>query len=577
MRWLVYPALLSSLTACQQDVPTSVLLHVERGTGLPDPDTLRLTIYSSEGMALTGQRLPATGKPSLPGQVVLYPPQGSGTLRLHLQASLASARVGEGAATVELRSGQQVAVTISVDPGRLVDRDGDGVPDLIDNCPDHANPEQGPCPSLDAGADLATDGQLPDGRTDTGPSDQRIDRGPHKDEGVDLVPSPDLGADIGPDAFVCPCPLGCRQGGSVCRRVVPANGYVAGTYLNVPTISGAAAVDTTTCVLKYGPTSIVGVAQQPTGTLACVLSLQSLVISTTGSLVVRGDAPLVLLIAQGAKIDGLIDASARGATPGPGGGGGGVAPVGGPGQDGVGPGGGKTCSCGPTGGVDDCGGGGGGFATVGAAGGDEAPGCPTTSEGGLGYGSATLTPLVAGSGGASGGQFSTGQPTGQGGAGGGAVQISCQGSISVQGVINAGGGGGIAGPVGGATSIAGGGGGSGGGVLLQGSDISGTGLVAVNGGGGAASGTGACGPGGDGEDGAAAVKAAQGGAAGTGCGAGGAGGWGSSVPQSGDTTVHGGGGGGGAVGRIRLEWVGHGATAPIGASGKVSLGEVSVQ
>ncbi|MCK5805102.1 MAG: hypothetical protein KAI66_19875 [Lentisphaeria bacterium] len=53
-------------------------------------------------------------------------------------------------------------------------------------------------------------------------------------------------------------------------------------------------------------------------------------------------------------------------------------------------------------------------------------------------------------------------------------------------------------------------------------------------------------------------------------------------PRQGDrgdttTTLTSTGGGGGAVGRIRLEWVGHGARAPIGVSGTVSLGEASVQ
>lgn len=174
--------LLVAPSACSKNTPTSVLLRLAAEPGLPTPDTLLLDLFEDSQRRLEGQRLPAQGPPQLPSEVVLYPPQSTGTLRLLVHARLGGAVIGEGATIVELRSGQQVSAEILITGGRLLDRDGDGVPDVIDNCPDVPNPEQEPC-TMDGGLDAG------DGSTDAGDG-PAVDLGP--DLGVDLVLTPDL-------------------------------------------------------------------------------------------------------------------------------------------------------------------------------------------------------------------------------------------------------------------------------------------------------------------------------------------------------------------------------------------------
>lgn len=560
----VYLALMLGLLSCKS-VPTSVLLHVEPASGLPPPDELLLTVFTPTGVAVADRRLPATGQPTLPEDVVLYPAETSGTLRLLVRALVSSASVGEGATQVELRAKEQVSATILVTPGLLPDADGDKVPDTIDNCPDFPNPEQGPC----TGPDGHVDGPIDAGPPDTG-EDAVLDT--LNDSYLDIP----LDAPA-PDTFVCTCPLGCRLDSGVCRELVVSNGYITTSYHKLPAVTGTVTLDTNTCGLTVGSTTALGIIQTPSGgTQACVIGLESLVVAANGTLAVQGAVPLVLLVSQSVTINGLLDLGGKGSTPGPGGANGGSAPSGGPGASGGGTGGGTVCYC-TAGALDDCGGGGGGYGSSGAVGGDEENGCATKSTGGASHGNPTLVPLTAGSGGASAGQTTAGMPTTEGGAGGGALQISCQSTITVKGAITAGGGGGRGGYLSGGAS-GGGGAGSGGGILLEAAIISGTGLVAANGGAGGASSITACTKGGDGEDGGPSLQAAIGGQSGTtACAAGGDGGWGTTLPTPGGGTVNGGGGGGGAVGRIRLNWLNHGATAPVIVSGKISLGEVTAQ
>lgn len=169
LRAVAVLALALASGGCSNDAPTTVLLRLTAQPGLPTPEALLLFVFDASGRAVDARRLPEQGLPQLPGDVVLYPSQASGTLRLLVQARLGKSVVGEGATTVALRSGAQVAADLLIATGRLPDRDGDGVPDLVDNCPDQPNPEQTPCGGPDAGPD-ASDGPSGDGRVDL-PSD----------------------------------------------------------------------------------------------------------------------------------------------------------------------------------------------------------------------------------------------------------------------------------------------------------------------------------------------------------------------------------------------------------------------
>lgn len=170
------------LGACKS-APTTVLLRIEADAALGAPDHVMLELYGSAGWEVRARRLPASGTVTLPSEVVLYPPRSSGTLRVLLRARQDSGDVlGEGSGEVVLKADDQAKLTVIIRPGRLADRDGDGVPDVIDNCPDLANPEQGPC----GGADAQTDG----------PRDGGVDAADAGD-GPAVDGRPDGGADIG--------------------------------------------------------------------------------------------------------------------------------------------------------------------------------------------------------------------------------------------------------------------------------------------------------------------------------------------------------------------------------------------
>jgi len=319
-------------------------------------------------------------------------------------------------------------------------------------------------------------------------------------------------------------------------------------------------IDTTACKASTGCAGKL-LTQQGSSAKACVVRVTSANVPGGAKLWVLGDHPLILLVEGDVAIAGTVHAAAVGSQPGPGGASGGNPTINSsgnyPGDPGSGPGGGKLCPC-TSGDKDDCAGGGGGFGTKGANGGLEAEsggGCSTPSYGGSTYGTASLQPLVGGSGGASGRNpdGSNGAPGG-GGAGGGAIQISSQGVITVDGAINVGGGGGE-----GSNATlqtwagGGGGGGSGGAVLLEAKQIKGSGWVSANGGGGGGGGTHAK-QASDGQDGTSDGTPAKGGAKANQGEDGGDGAAGSTSAKPGDSGYDAPGGGGAGLGRVRLNW-----------------------
>lgn len=152
---------------CSDDAPTTVLLRIERGTLERAPSQLLLSVYGDGGRYIDSQRVPEVGAPELPGEVVLYPKDAADTLRLQVEASdEVGAPVGYGVATVTLIAGSQTRALVVLQRDVLADGDGDGVPDVIDNCPARPNPDQAPCQSdggpQDGGPDSATPDRGPD-------------------------------------------------------------------------------------------------------------------------------------------------------------------------------------------------------------------------------------------------------------------------------------------------------------------------------------------------------------------------------------------------------------------------------
>ncbi|MGD8862676.1 MAG: C-type lectin domain-containing protein [Myxococcales bacterium] len=299
-----------------------------------------------------------------------------------------------------------------------------------------------------------------------------------------------------------------------------------------------------------GPEPQAIVWEQGDGSEAALLVMDTLLVQWGASLRLTGTRPVILAVYGDAFVDGLIDASAAGATPGPG------ADV--------------DCATAPAAGSAGSGsdgaggGGGGGFGSPGAAGGGSGSDGAAVAGGSGGgtVGDSSLIPLRGGCSGASGG-LGDGDAAAPGGGGGGAVQLSAAGRLEVDGRIAAVGGGG---GVGNGDQDGGGGGGSGGAILLEGSpvDLDSAAVVSVGGGSGGAGNSrndvdATAGSAGSKTSAAAAGGAPEtrtGGAGGRGAAAGSQALAGADASEggsvfSGGSSWGGGGGGGGGVGRIR--------------------------
>jgi hypothetical protein len=241
------------------------------------------------------------------------------------------------------------------------------------------------------------------------------------------------------------------------------------------TYSSTSHTFTTGSCAGTAPTIEPSVAQVGGGPVADILVFSSLTIAAGSTLTLTGANPVILAVYGNAAIDGTINASASGTTPGPGGNG-------------------SSCvaaKAGTGGNNGASGGGGGGKAIAGGAGSCGGQNCnsPYTIAGG-GVSSTVLTGGCAG--GVGEGSFGTGgMPTTASGAGGGGVQIAASGSITGSGTITANGTDGGMGSTG-QNGKGGGGGGSGGYVFLQGTQMIASSLtLAANGGaGGMATGAG---------------------------------------------------------------------------------------
>jgi len=267
-------------------------------------------------------------------------------------------------------------------------------------------------------------------------------------------------------------------------------------------------------------------------------------LTVTGTLLVRGTRPLVIIARGSITVTGAIDGSAVKGVPGAGG----YDPKAGPGKGGNG--------ADDAASFDDSGGGGGGFGTAGSEG--QASGPTAAGSAGASYGMDLLR-LEGGSGG---GDMSPSCPNNVAGAGGGAIQLYARGAITIDGVVMVNGGGGDGGLVCPSLGLgtSGAGGGSGGAIYVQAASVTGSGLLLAQGGaGGGGSDFNNSTPGGDGANGSAMIAAALGGTGpGTGIGgevnAGANGGF-RDAPPSTHVALSGanfgnGGGGGGGVGRI---------------------------
>ena len=272
-----------------------------------------------------------------------------------------------------------------------------------------------------------------------------------------------------------------------------------------------------------------GIVVQSGGPSICVVRYRMISVAGAVTLAISSSQALALVADESLTIDGILDVSASGTIDG---GGGGYLVSGG----------GASASA-------SSGGGGAGFNSVGGPGGD-------ATTGGAANGGGTFD--VVGATVLMGGARSAGSLAG--GGGGAVTLISCRGTVTVNGLIDAGGGGAKGGASNSPGPNGGWGGGAGGNIVLQGRAIDVTGQLYANGGGGGGGkpDTTNSAIGGLGEDGGRSLACASGGIATRGA-SGGAGGCGGLLPQAGDryrvdassTSAPSGGGGGGSVGFLQ--------------------------
>ncbi len=300
-------------------------------------------------------------------------------------------------------------------------------------------------------------------------------------------------------------------------------------------LTGVASIDTFagTMTSLGGSTAALpstALVMQTDGPMIRVVAVTSLAVPASATTSIAGEYPLAFLVRGDATIDGTLTLTGSAfQTSGPAG---------------------RRTGCGAgsgspgTGAGNGGGGGGGGLGGAGGVGGHGNDDIATAGAAGVALALPARTPLWGGC---------PGSPGNSGtiqGAGGGAVQISVQGSLTVDGTIATGGGGGNGG-----VGAGGGGGGSGGMVLLEaGTRIDGIGFLTANGGagggGGGGSGTATAGA-------AGCLRCANpgvgGGSSGSGSGYGGSGAAGGTAAAAGTGgSMYSGGGGGGGVGLVWL-------------------------
>jgi hypothetical protein len=200
---------------CAADVPATMMLAIHNAAGSPTVETVRLRVFDDRGLvhAPAPIAVPEPDASGRLGTLVVHPRGGGGlVLRLHVEGLSGGVRVSEGVLTTQLELGHQVRGLIELSvPANTRDRDGDDVPDPIDNCPHASNPDQADddrngigdaCVNPDAGG-------TPDVPLDAPASDNAIDDGGPDDGVVDDGGASDVARGLG---AICTSASTCESG-----------------------------------------------------------------------------------------------------------------------------------------------------------------------------------------------------------------------------------------------------------------------------------------------------------------------------------------------------------------------------
>lgn len=187
-------ALIAAAACAACSAPTSLLVDVG-APGSVQPDGLVVSVFSPQAALVQGYTI---GPITTLGRLVVSLPDRDQRVRVAIVARLGSATIALGGSSIEVKAGRQTTMTILLDPQGL-DADGDGILDVIDNCPTTPNPNQHDTDASGQGDACAVGGgdlgdafmSLPDGADLAVPDD-----GPPSDlpdlTSVDLVPTPDM-------------------------------------------------------------------------------------------------------------------------------------------------------------------------------------------------------------------------------------------------------------------------------------------------------------------------------------------------------------------------------------------------
>ena len=127
--------------------PTSLFVTIETAPTDPAPDELRTWVFDERGALYVNERSPATGRLMAEsvgklGTVTIYVPAATMRVRLYLRAITAGVTRLSGVKVVNIIPHRQMGTTVRLAAGDFGDRDGDSVPDPIDNCPVTPNSDQ---------------------------------------------------------------------------------------------------------------------------------------------------------------------------------------------------------------------------------------------------------------------------------------------------------------------------------------------------------------------------------------------------------------------------------------------------
>jgi hypothetical protein len=163
--------------------PTALRVRLELADGAPVPETITLSAFDKLGIVADSVELGPGSK--LPGDVLLLVSRSAGGVRVMAVGEAGPDKLS-AVGIAEVQAGREALLTLTLDTAAFSDQDLDGVPDVIDNCVDVANPDQADDSGLGVGQVCRTPSD-PQPGDDLGPNPPGPDAGTAG--GDDLGPS----------------------------------------------------------------------------------------------------------------------------------------------------------------------------------------------------------------------------------------------------------------------------------------------------------------------------------------------------------------------------------------------------